>query len=335
VRLSRYLQTLPLILYLIKGALNFVLFPSYFTSIVDGLCMTDEVLLDKHLVESEVRRFRVEVDVVTKFAPVARTDEGFAEEVDERQDVFEVVDGLFDRDGYAPAPDTALLAEGIQLVDILVRIFFEFLAVDVMELDVFYLRPVVLVPVLLEVPHILQVLYFLVHVVQVSRRGIADLEHFEAEDHIVPSIPQALHDIVVFIEITECVLVGVGRLEGSILFKVGLQVEGFLQEVVLVLLCLIIEDSPYSFVPFFNFQQHFVVVKPRVHEGGPESILLISELNGVHVEFSELVLERFQLLLELFTVVHEFLPEILVLFELLQILGFRGEVGFGCFEEFV
>ena len=76
-------------------------------------------------------------------------------------------------------------------------------------------------------------------------------------------------------------------------------------------------------------------MEPSVHEGGPKAILLLLELDGVHVQLGELVLEGLELLLKLLAVVHEVLPNVLVLLELLKVLGVGGEVGLGGLEEVV
>ena len=103
-----------------------------------------------------------------------------------------------------------LLAETVQLVDEVISIFFELLTVDFFELDILDLGLVALIPFLLEVPYILEVLYFLVNVVKVGRRGVADLEHLEPEYHVVPSISQPFHEVIVLIEVSKCGLVAVG-----------------------------------------------------------------------------------------------------------------------------
>jgi hypothetical protein len=53
------------------------------------------------------------------------------------------------------------------------------------------------------------------------------------------------------------------------------------------------------------------------------------------VKFSEFVFERFKFFLDVIFVVHEFLPEIGVLFKLMEILGLGSEVGFRSDEEFM
>jgi hypothetical protein len=53
------------------------------------------------------------------------------------------------------------------------------------------------------------------------------------------------------------------------------------------------------------------------------------------VKFSEFIFERFKFFLDVIFVVHKFLPEIGVLFQLMEILGFRGEVGFRSDKEFM
>ena len=45
--------------------------------------------------------------------------------------------------------------------------------------------------------------------VEIGRRGVADGEELEAEYHVVPSCPEAFHNVVVFVEKVECVFVGV------------------------------------------------------------------------------------------------------------------------------
>jgi hypothetical protein len=53
------------------------------------------------------------------------------------------------------------------------------------------------------------------------------------------------------------------------------------------------------------------------------------------IQLCELILERLELFLKLFSIIHELLPQISVLLKLLQVLGFWGKIGFGCLKEFM
>lgn len=100
--------------------------------------------------------------------------------------------------------------------------------------------------------------------VQVGWRGVADLEEFEPKDHVVPSGAQSLDDVVVLVEVIEGVFVGVGGLEGCVLFEVDLEIKGFFEEIIFVLFGLVLKDSSYSFISLLYFKEHVVVVQPGI-----------------------------------------------------------------------
>jgi hypothetical protein len=96
VSLSNKVERFPLLLDFLKSTLNFVFLSSDFTCVVDSFSMSDEVLLDKYFVKCECFAFRVAVNVIFEFSPMPRSDERFSKEVNQRKNILEIFNGLFD-----------------------------------------------------------------------------------------------------------------------------------------------------------------------------------------------------------------------------------------------
>ena len=92
-----------------------------------------------------------------------------------------------------------LLAQAVELVDIILCILLKVITVDIFELDLLDFDLIVLIPVFLEVPDIFQVFDLFINIVKVSWRSIADLEHLEAKYHIIPAVPQPLNNVIEFV----------------------------------------------------------------------------------------------------------------------------------------
>lgn len=113
VWLKTDIKVFPLFLYLLEGTLNFVLFPSYITGVIDNFGISYEVLLDIHLIKSKVLTLGVNIEVAFKLLPMPASYKRLPQTLNQRQNHFEVVNRGFQRRDNAPLLGVCLLAQPV------------------------------------------------------------------------------------------------------------------------------------------------------------------------------------------------------------------------------